>query len=365
MAREAVGGGAEGGVPRRAAVERPVDVRLEMLDAHAHREGLALHGHTAPAQQLEDVARGVTAGEDHAARLDALLVLDAGVIGPHERDGAHAPAGDVEVAHAAAGADLAPRLLDLTDDVGDHAGKHVASDVGLGVPEDLGLGAGGHEGLEDEAVRGALGPGLELPVGERARAAHAELDVALGVELAGLVVAPHRLGAPRGVVAALHEQGLESGARERERAEEPRAPRAHDDGALRRPPDGRGEVVASLVHRPDALVAPRARPRGELGAQRERELHVAAPARVDRAAPALHEREVPLAHAEPPRERAPACCQLPLVRAVQRLEGDPYARNLDHCPSFVADRTQTRIRFGFIVLPPRPPRARSSRPRRG
>ena len=231
MAGEAVGRGAERGVARRLTVERAVDVRLQVLDAHAHREGLALHGHAALAQQLEDVARGVPAAQHHAVRGHALLAYASVVSRGRKRHAAHRAAAHVEVGHAAAAADLAARLLDLAHDVGHHVRQHVAAHVGLGVPEDLALRPRGDEGLEDEAVRRALGARLELAVGEGPRAADAKLDVALGVERARLVVDAHDLPAAGRVVSALDEQRLEACPRKREGAEQARAPCADDDRA--------------------------------------------------------------------------------------------------------------------------------------
>ena len=181
------------------------------------------------------------------------------------------------------------------------------------------------EGLEDETVRRALGPGLELAVGEGARAADAKLDVALGVELAGLVMPSHGVGTSGGVVAALHEQGLEAGARQGERAEEARTAGAHDDGASRPMGHWRGKAEGGLVDRAHVLVETRARARGELGAQRERELHVVPLAGVYRAATTLDVHDVLLAHAQASREGVLTRPNLLRVRAVQLRERYAYA----------------------------------------
>ena len=59
-----------GGRERRVAfaVLRPRDARLEMLDAHPHREILRFHMEAAPLQQLEGVARAVADGKDEERR---------------------------------------------------------------------------------------------------------------------------------------------------------------------------------------------------------------------------------------------------------------------------------------------------------
>ena len=330
MAGEAVGSSAERGVARGGSVERAVDVRLEVLDAHAHRKGLALHGHPVLAQQRKDVARGVAAGEDHAVRGDELLAHESVFAHGGERDASDGAARYVEVAHAAARTNLSSCLLDLAHDLGHNAGEHVAADVGLGVPEDLGLSSRCDEGLQDEAVRGALGAGLELAVREGARPANAKLDVALYVELAGLVVVAHGLGTPCGVLTALDEQGLQPGAGERERTEEPGAARAHDDGPAPNTRDGSGEGEGPLVHELDALDGAHVGARGELGAKRERELDVPLFPGVNRATAALHAQKAPLAHVQLARKRSTALRQLAFVAAVEGLEGDANAGDLDH-----------------------------------
>lgn len=95
MARELVRGRTQGWVAGGGTVEGAVDVRLQVLDAHAHGKRLALHGHAVLSQQLKDVARGVAAGKDDAARGHALLGLGAVGGRPGQRHGPHAAAGDV------------------------------------------------------------------------------------------------------------------------------------------------------------------------------------------------------------------------------------------------------------------------------
>ena len=145
-------------------------------------------------------------------------------------------------------------------------------------------------------------------------------------------MAPHDLAAARGVVAALHEQRLEPSARERERAEEPRAAGAHHHGPQgRRARDDLGEAVRLLVHDPHVLLgavpgeAAQERPLGvlaarELATQREGEMHLAALAGVDRAAPARDGREVLLAYAQAACQRAAARGELGGVGPVELLK---------------------------------------------
>ena len=127
----------------------------------------------------------------------------------------------------------------------------------------------------------------------------------------------HGVGTSGGVVAALHEQGLEASARQGERAEEACATGAHDDGAPRPASRRRGKVEGGLVDSARVLLGARARARSELGAQRERELDVISLAGVYRAATTLDAHDVLLAYAQASREGAPTRSNLLRVRAIQ------------------------------------------------
>ena len=48
---------AERRMPRRFSILGPVDVALQVLDAHAHREGFRLHVHVRPLQHAKRIAR--------------------------------------------------------------------------------------------------------------------------------------------------------------------------------------------------------------------------------------------------------------------------------------------------------------------
>ena len=234
MAHELVGGSAQ----RRVAGGRPVlgavHVRLQVLDAHAHRKRLALERDAELAQKLEHAPGGVTACEHEPAARKALLDEKAALLASLELDGAHArrrgAPRDLDAREPRAEAHLAAEVGDARADVVHDARQDVRADVGLGVPRDVLGRAGLDERVEHEAVQRALRAGGELAVRERAGSSRAELDVALDVELARLVEARHGLAAVMGVVSALDEQRLEAGVGERQCAEESRAARAHDDG---------------------------------------------------------------------------------------------------------------------------------------
>ncbi len=56
---EAVRGGAERRVARRGAIEGTVYIRLQVLDAHAHGEGLALECDAKAGEHFENIASGM------------------------------------------------------------------------------------------------------------------------------------------------------------------------------------------------------------------------------------------------------------------------------------------------------------------
>lgn len=61
---EAVRGGAERRVARRGAIEGTVYIHLQVLDAHAHGEGLALERDAEAGEHFEYIASGMAASED-------------------------------------------------------------------------------------------------------------------------------------------------------------------------------------------------------------------------------------------------------------------------------------------------------------
>ena len=178
--RELVGSGPQQGIARGGTPEGTVDVGLEVLDADAHGKGLALQEDALASEQLKDVAGGVAAGEHDVAGGHAFLGRRPVLPGRLQGDGGDARrigAGDLEVGQAATAAQLTAQVLDAAGDVRDRGGQHVAADMGMGVPEDLRVGACLHERLEDGAVRRAARAGGQLAVGKGAGAAEAVLDV--------------------------------------------------------------------------------------------------------------------------------------------------------------------------------------------
>ena len=82
--RHLVIGSTERRVLRSRTVLRAVDERLGMLDARAHREGLALEREPPIASELEDVARRVPARDDDARGFDRFTRTRARVL-QHDR----------------------------------------------------------------------------------------------------------------------------------------------------------------------------------------------------------------------------------------------------------------------------------------
>ena len=182
----------------------------------------------------------------------------------------------------------------------------------------------------------ALGAGLQLAVRERARAAHAVLDVALHVQLSGGVVRLHDPVAAGGVVPALHEQGRKARPREGERAEEARAAGSHHNGTRVGRHGGVRPAEGLLVHHADALLGVGAGQLGEDGrllrgaarelrAQGEGEHDVGLLARVDGATATLDAPELRRVDAQLLGERLFAEGELALVTSVELREVNPYA----------------------------------------
>ena len=149
---------------------------------------------------------------------------------------------------------------------------------------------------------GVLRARVELSIGKRAGTAEPELNVALGVELRGLVEALDGLGSPGCIVASFDEEGLQARLGESERGEEAGAAGAYDDGA--RCGQGRDARRGNArVRRDDANAAAVALGHagehrvlidsfGESYAHREHDVHVRFAPGVDGAAPELDVGEV-------------------------------------------------------------------------
>ena len=144
MGNELIGRGAQCGVSRETSVLRPVDVRLGMFDAYAHRKRFPFKFKAPLLEELEYVACRVSTGKDELVAGDTFLLGNA-VRLRLDADGAHAAgasAGSLDVDKTCAETNLAPELANAGDDVLDNGGKNIGTHMGLGVPEDIARRAG-------------------------------------------------------------------------------------------------------------------------------------------------------------------------------------------------------------------------------
>ena len=215
---------------REAAVLRPVDERLGVLDAHAHGEGLLRHAHALTEQGLHRVPGAVTDAQQH--RVAVQLPLPVPVA---HRDARHAAAPEPQPRQPGLKAHLAAQLHNLLPHGGHHAPQQVGAHVGLLQIENLLRRAVAHEGLQHRAHMGRLDAGVQLAIGERARAALAELHVALRVHLALPLQPLHVQHALLHGPSPLDQDGPRPGPGQRQRRKEARRARAHHHGTLGKP----------------------------------------------------------------------------------------------------------------------------------
>jgi hypothetical protein len=223
---QAVGGGAEGGVTGERAVLHGVDLRLRVLDAHAHGEGLERELDAVRGEPAEDVAGGVSGGEHDGLGVDHRAVGEA--------DADRAAAAEEEAIDAGGEAQLGAGRPEVLAHAGDHAREAVGADVRASVDEDLRRGAVAGERAQDGVDRAALaGAGVELAVREGAGAAFAVAIVALRVELAALAEAGEVVAAGSDGFASLEHERADPRLREAPGAEEAGRAGADDDDARR------------------------------------------------------------------------------------------------------------------------------------
>ena len=127
--------------------------------------------------------------------------------------------------------------------------------MGLGVGQDLLRRAAGGQRLQDEAVAGVLGAGVQLAVGKGPGAAFPELDVAAGVQLPGgpepLHIGPALLHGP----APLQQDGPQAGPGQHQGGEQSGRSRAHHHWWMLRRRRRRRQEVAGPPDQPGDLFA--------------------------------------------------------------------------------------------------------------
>ena len=179
---QAVGRRAQVRMAGARAVARPVDPALRMLDADADGKRLGLDMDAARVQHLEGRPGAV------ADRQDDMVGLEEAAVRQVKAAQALASAGQAverDVVDPRLPAVFAAQLLDLPAQALDHGDQPEGADMRVGFPQDVVGRARGDELFQHLAAEEArvLDPAIELAVGERARAAFAELDVGFGIEL--------------------------------------------------------------------------------------------------------------------------------------------------------------------------------------
>ena len=182
--RHLVIGSTERRVLRSRTVLRAVDERLGMLDARAHREGLALEREPPIAGELEDVARRVPARDDDARGLDRFARARARVL---QHDRANRTARQLDISQAGEETHFATCGDDALANAFHDGGQLVGTDVGLRLPENLVRRPRLDERLEHMADMRAFRARGQLAVGKRASAAFPELHVRRRIERAARV----------------------------------------------------------------------------------------------------------------------------------------------------------------------------------
>ena len=236
---------------RQGPVLGQVNVRLPVLDAHPHRQGLGLQGHPGGAEHLEGVTGAVAQGQHHVVRRQA-----AGALRPLCIQGPDPVLRQLQARQAAAEADVAAQRQELPPETGEHPAQVVRAHVGLGVPEDGWRRAVGRQGLQNEPVAHVPGAGVQLAVGEGPRAPLAELDVGRGVQPAGGPEPLHVRLPPLHVPPLLQQDGRRAAPGQGQGAEEATGPRAHHHGPGPGSGDGGGQPVDLLRRREYPPVPP-------------------------------------------------------------------------------------------------------------
>ena len=204
------------------AVLALADEGLRMLNAHAHGEGLLHHHHALVEQALHGVAGAVANGQEDGVGQDLPLLALV-----NDLHAFHTIAADDQLRHPGFEQNRAAQTLDFLAHGSDDALELVRADMGLGQVQDLLRRAVLHEGLQNRADVGRLCAGSQLAVRERARAALAELHIAVRVEGAVLLHGGDILGAGFNGLASLDQDGVRARLGQRQRGEQACRARTH------------------------------------------------------------------------------------------------------------------------------------------
>ena len=176
-------------VPHRAEL-RLADGLLALLDAHADSKGFLLHGKAGLRQHLKGVPGGVADGQHRRVCFQLVDTLRLG----------HGHAGQpravaLERSEPVAEAHVAAQGDELLPHPAHHLPEHVRADVGLVRPADVLRRTVRHQRFQHGVDASVVGAGGQLAVGERPRAAFAELHIGRLIQLTGAPEALHVPGA--------------------------------------------------------------------------------------------------------------------------------------------------------------------------
>ena len=213
----------QGRVARRLVVKALFDLALQVLGPEAHAEGLALQHKAAVHQHPEGIPRRVPHRKDQ--RL-------AGERPGRGQDAGQAAVFPFQTREGGVEVHLAPQRFDLFADGGDDPPQQVGAHMGLLLPGNLRRGSVLQKHLGDKAAQLIPDAGGELAVREGARAALAELDVRIFIQLAGGGKMRHGLHPLVQRRAALQHDGPIPLPGQQQRGKQARRPQPADDGAV-------------------------------------------------------------------------------------------------------------------------------------
>ena len=199
-----------------------------MLDANAHREGLALEREPSISGKLEYIARRVPARDDDTRGFDHFARARARIL---QHDRANRATRQLDIGKTREETHLATCGDDALSNVFHDGGQLVGTDMGLRLPKDLIRRARLDERLEDMADMRAFRARGQLAVGKRASATFPELHVRRHVKRTARV---EGLDSRRALVdrrTTLDHERAQTRFSQIKRAEKARRPRARDDDA--------------------------------------------------------------------------------------------------------------------------------------
>ena len=239
------------------AVLRPVDDGLLLLNPGSHGKGLWLHGNSRLFQHLEGIPGTVADGQHRRPAGDdfpriGLYAGELAVFG-------------FQACNLGRKTHLAPQLHNPLSQILHHGQQHVRAHMGLGIIEDVLPGSGLHHLLQHPADSGVVDAGVQLAVGEGARAPLAELDIAARIQAPSRKEGLHLGMTALGILSPLQNQGLPARLSQNQGGKHPRRAEADDHrpefrGAhrLRRPimrSGGNGRLLAAAHPKDFILVS--------------------------------------------------------------------------------------------------------------